>query len=75
MLQAMRRYTAVHLARIYPAGYRVDSSNYDPQDLQSPERNAFGSECFLKPANGRLHVTKMDTDGLNTHDAYSTHRN
>lgn len=46
MLQAMRRYTAMHLARIYPAGYRVDSSNYDPQDLQSPERNAFGSEFF-----------------------------
>ena len=29
----MRSYTAVHLARIYPAGYRVDSSNYDPQVL------------------------------------------
>ena len=33
IFQAMRRYTAVHLARIYPAGYRVDSSNYDPQVL------------------------------------------
>ena len=32
-LKAMRGYTKVHLVRIYPAGYRVDSSNYDPQDL------------------------------------------
>ena len=50
-MQAMRRYTAVHLARIYPAGYRVDSSNYDPQDLQSPERFLalrVGSVFFLK---------------------------
>ena len=34
LFEAMRSYTAVHLARIYPAGYRVDSSNYDPQVLR-----------------------------------------
>ena len=34
----MRRYTSRHIARIYPAGYRVDSSNYDPQDeLMCPQ--------------------------------------
>ena len=35
LCQAMRRYTTRHIARIYPAGYRVDSSNYDPQEPMS----------------------------------------
>lgn len=31
-LEAFRRYTQRHLIRVYPAWYRVDSSNYDPED-------------------------------------------
>ncbi|CAE8638868.1 unnamed protein product [Polarella glacialis] len=31
-LDVLRAYTAVHIVRVFPAGYRLDSSNYDPQD-------------------------------------------
>lgn len=48
-LKAMRRYTAVHLARIYPAGYRVDSSNYDPQD-------AWDAGCQMVALNGQKSI-------------------
>ncbi|CAK8999356.1 Phosphoinositide phospholipase C 3 (Phosphoinositide phospholipase PLC3) (AtPLC1F) (AtPLC3) (PI-PLC3) [Durusdinium trenchii] len=47
--RAMRRYTAVHLARIYPAGYRVDSSNYDPQD-------AWDAGCQMVALNGQKSI-------------------
>lgn len=48
-LQAMRSYTAVHLARIYPAGYRVDSSNYDPQD-------GWEAGCQMVALNGQKSI-------------------
>lgn len=48
-IEAMRRYTAVHLARIYPAGYRVDSSNYDPQD-------AWEAGCQMVALNGQKSI-------------------
>ncbi|CAE7216221.1 PLC4 [Symbiodinium natans] len=48
-VQAMRRYTSRHIARIYPAGYRVDSSNYDPQD-------AWEAGCQLVALNGQKSV-------------------
>mmetsp|Transcript_12551 Transcript_12551/g.29731 ORF Transcript_12551/g.29731 Transcript_12551/m.29731 type:complete len:682 (+) Transcript_12551:75-2120(+) len=48
-LEAMRRYTTRHIARIYPAGYRVDSSNYDPQD-------AWEAGCQMVALNGQKSI-------------------
>mmetsp|Transcript_14614 Transcript_14614/g.34675 ORF Transcript_14614/g.34675 Transcript_14614/m.34675 type:complete len:667 (+) Transcript_14614:77-2077(+) len=48
-LEAMRGYTAKHIARIYPAGYRVDSSNYDPQD-------SWEAGCQMVALNGQKSI-------------------
>lgn len=48
-IEAMRQYTSRHIARIYPAGYRVDSSNFDPQD-------AWEAGCQLVALNGQKSI-------------------
>lgn len=43
---AMRSYASSHLVRVYPAGFRVDSSNYNPQD-------AWEAGCQIVALNGQ----------------------
>lgn len=66
-LQTLRRYTTRHLVRTYPAGYRVDSSNFDPQDswesgCQMVALNGQGS-VFFHPHSAWLNAAKFRGNG------------
>eukprot|EP00930_Biecheleria_cincta_P031345 TRINITY_DN21762_c0_g1_i1.p1 TRINITY_DN21762_c0_g1~~TRINITY_DN21762_c0_g1_i1.p1 ORF type:complete len:687 (+),score=120.52 TRINITY_DN21762_c0_g1_i1:87-2147(+) len=65
--QALRRYTSRHLVRTYPASFRVDSSNLDPQDswelgCQMVALNGQGS-IFFHPHSAWLNAAKFRGNG------------
>lgn len=66
-LHALRRYTSRHLVRTYPASFRVDSSNFDPQDswesgCQMVALNGQGS-IFFHPHSAWLNAAKFRGNG------------